>query len=159
MTAKSQSPIVIYSTVPGLIEDVTFRGLDLTMQSNALQQILGGNIDLQPTTPINLGLVRHDLSAIEAHNVRNLTFAGLKVQWEGTFPEFYRNAVHAEDFDGLIIDGFRGEGSASNYAALSFVHGKKLSIQDAHAESGVLMDMKGMGAEVAGAGLKPTAAR
>jgi len=159
MIAKSQSPIVIYSTVPGLIEDVTFRGLDLTMHSNALQQILGGNIDLQPTTPISLGLVRHDLSAIEAHNVRGLTLAGLQVQWEGTFPEFYRNAVHADGFDGLTIDGFKGAGSARNYAALSFVHGKNLLVRDAHAESGALLDTKGMGAEVAGAGLKPIAAR
>lgn len=44
------------------------------MQANDLQQILGGNLDLRPTTPINLGLVRHDLSAIEAHYVRGLTF-------------------------------------------------------------------------------------
>src|SRR5215472_10479596 len=159
MIAKSESPIVIYSTVPGLIEDVTFRGLDLTMQSNGLQQILGGNLDLQPTTPISLGLVRQDLSAIEAHNVRGLTLAGLQVRWEGTFPEFYRNAVHADGFDGLSIDGFKGAGSARNYAALSFVHGKNLLVRDAHAESGVLMDTKGMGAEVAGAGLKPIAAR
>jgi hypothetical protein len=159
MIAKSQSPIVIYSTVPGLIEDVTFRGLDLTMQANALQQILGGNIDLQPTTPISLGLVRHDLSAIEAHNVRHLTLAGLQVQWEGTFPEFYRNAVHADGFDGLTIDGFKGAGSALNYAALYFVHGKNLLVRDAHAERGALLDTKGMGAEVAGAGLKPIAAR
>lgn len=143
MIAKSQSPIVIYSTTPGLIEDVTFRGLELTMQANALQQILGGNLDLQPTTPISLGLVRHDLSAIEVHDVRDLAFSGLQVHWEGRFPEFYRHAVHAEGFDGIVIDRFRGQGSAPNNAALSFLHGKNLSVRDAHSETGSLMDTKG----------------
>jgi hypothetical protein len=159
MIAKSQSPIVIYSAAPGQIEDVTFRGLSLTMQANALQQILGGNLDLRPTTPINLGLVRRDLSAIEVHGVRDVDFSGLRVQWEGTFSEFYRNAVHAEDFDGLTIDGFRGAGSAPNYAALSFGQGKNLSVRDAHAETGVLVDTKPVVAGKARAGLKPIAAR
>ena len=159
MVANSQSPIVIYSTVPGLIEDVTFRGLDLTMQANALQQILGGNLDLRPTTPINMGLVRRDLSAIEAHGVRGLTFSGLQVHWAGTFSEFYRNALHAEDFDGLTIDGFKGAGSAPNSAALSFLHGKNLSIRDAYADAGVLVDARVMEVRKPGASLKPIAAR
>jgi hypothetical protein len=159
MIAKSQSPIVIYSTVPGLIEDVTFRGLELTMQANDLQKILGGNLDLRPTTPMNLGLVRHDLSAIDVHGVRGLTFTGLQVQWEGTFSESYRHALHAADFDGLTIDGFKGQGSASNYAALSFLHGKNLTVRDAHAETGVLMDAKTTGATKSEATLKPIAAR
>jgi hypothetical protein len=159
IVAKSQSPIVIYSTVPGLIEDVSFRGLDLTMQANDMQQILGGNLDLRPTTPIDLGLVRRDLSAIEAHGVRGLTFSGLLVQWVGTFSEFYRNALHAEDFDGLTIDGFKGAGSAPNYAALSFLHGKNLSIRDAYPETGVLVDAKEMRVRTPGASLKPIAGR
>lgn len=144
LIAKSQSPIVIYSTEPGLIEDVNFRDLKLTMQPSPLQAILGGNLDLQPTTPISLGIVHHDLSAIEVHNVRDLDFTGLQVHWEGTFPEFYRHAVHADDFDGLIIDGFTGNGSTAGYAALSFLHGKNLAVHNARASAGALMDPNGM---------------
>ncbi len=157
MIAKSQSPIVIYSTEPGFIEDIAFRDLKLTMESSPLQAILGGNLDLQPTTPISLGLVRHDLSAVEIHNVRGLAFTGLQVHWDGTFPEFYRNAVHAEGFDGLTIDGFKGEGSASSFAALSFLHGRNLSVRDAQAATGLLIDPKGMRVATAGAGLKTSA--
>jgi hypothetical protein len=159
MIAKSQSPIVVYSTVPGLIEDVTFRGLDLTMQSSGLQQILGGNLDLQPTTPVDLGLVHHDLAAVDIHGVRDLAFSGLQVHWDGTFPEFYRNAVHAEGFDGLTIDGFKGDGSTPKYSALSFLRGKNLLVRNAHAENGALMDTKGMGAGPTGRALKPIAER
>jgi hypothetical protein len=159
MIARSQSPIMIYSTEPGLIEDVRFRDLKLTMQSSALQSILGGNLDLQPATPMSLGLVRHDLSAIEIHNVRDLALTGFQVHWEGTFPEFYRNAIHAEDFDGLTIDGFEGEGSAPNFAALSFQRGKNLSVRNAHAATGALWDSKGMGAGTTSAESKPVAKR
>jgi Glycosyl hydrolases family 28 len=144
MIANSQSPIVIYSTEPGLIEDVGFRDLKLTMQSSALQPILGGNLDLQPATPMSVGVVRHDLSAMELHDVRDVTLTGLEVHWEGSFPEFYRNAIHAESFDGLTIDGFKGEGSVPSYAALSFQQGKNLSVHNAQAFTGALWDSKGM---------------
>ena len=157
MIAKSQSPIVIYSTEPGFIEDIAFRDLELTMESSPLQAILGGNLDLQPTTPISLGLVRYDLSAVEIHDVRDLAFTGLQVHWDGTFPDFYRNAVHAEGFDGLTIDGFKGEGSASSSAALSFLHGKNLSVRDAHMAIGLLIDPKGMRVATARGGLKTIA--
>jgi hypothetical protein len=157
VTAKSESPIVIYSTEPGFIEDVVFRDLRLTMQSSALQSILGGNLDLQPTTPMSLGIVRHDLSALEVHNVHDLAFTSLQVHWNGTFPEFYRNAVHAEGFDGLMIDGFKGEGSVPRFAALSFLHGKNLTVSNAHSAAGPLMDPKGMGAGPVVAASKPVA--
>jgi hypothetical protein len=114
-------------------------------------------LDLQPTTPISLGLVHHDLSAIEVHGVRDLTLTGLRIHWEGRFPEFYRNAIHAEDFDGLTIDGFKGQGSAPNFAALSFQRGKNLSVRNAHASTGALVDSKGMETRTTGAGSKPVA--
>ncbi|HVN21695.1 MAG TPA: glycosyl hydrolase family 28 protein [Dongiaceae bacterium] len=137
--ANSQSPIVVYSSEPDRIEDIEFRNLHLTMQANPLQAVLGGNLDLEPTTPMKLGVTRHDLSAFEIHGVRDLRIADLQVRWEGAFPEFYRNALHAEYFDGLTVDGFRGQGSAPRFAAISFEHGKNVSLRNAHAISGALM--------------------
>jgi len=143
MVANSQSPIVVYGSEPNRIEDIEFRNLHLTMQSNPLQAILGGNLDLQPTTPLRLGMTRHDLSAFEVHGVRDLRIADLQVRWEGSFPDFYRNAIHAEYFDGLTVDGFRGQGSAPRFAALFFEHGKNLSVRNAHALSGALLQSVG----------------
>jgi hypothetical protein len=136
LIVKSQSPIVLYSTEPGRIEDVQFQGLTLTLGSSPLQAVLGGNLDLQPATPISLGLVKHDLSAIEVHNVDGLSFSGLHVHWDGSFPKFYRNAFHADGFDALTIDGFTGQGSSPAYPALAFQHGKSLSIRNARADKG-----------------------
>jgi hypothetical protein len=137
--AESQSPIVLYSTASGGIEDVGFRDLTLTMQATPLQSVMGGNIDLQPTTPISQGVIRHDLSAIEAHNVRDLTLTSLDVHWAGTFPAFYRGALHADHYDGLTVDGFRGRAAADGVPALAFDHGKNLAIYRAHAENGPLL--------------------
>jgi Glycosyl hydrolases family 28 len=159
MIAKSQSPIVLYSTDPGNIEDVQFRDLTLTMQSSPLQAIMGGNLDLQPTTPKGLGLIRQDLSGIEAHNVRDLSLIDLQVHWEGAFPEFYQHAVHVQGFDGLSIDGFKGESSAPSYAALDFRQGKNLSIRNAHTTTGPLLDSKGVQGNTTGVPAKPTPKR
>lgn len=143
MVANSQSPIVVYSSEPNHIEDIEFRDVNLIMQSSPLQAILGGNLDLQPATPLRLGMTRHDLSALEVHGVRDLRIDDLQVRWEGAFPEFYRNALHAEYFDGLTVDGFRGEGSAPRFAAIFFEHGKNLSVRNAHAVSGALLQPDG----------------
>lgn len=157
MFATSQSPIVIYSTEPGRIDAVAFRDVSLTMQPGPLNSVIGGNLDLQPTTPISLGLTSHDLSAIEIHNGNDLTFDGLEVNWAGAFPAYYRNALHADGFDGLTIDGFRGEGSGSTNAALAFSHGKSLSIRNAHATSGLLLAPDKKRASQSGTTQKPVA--
>ena len=143
MVANSQSPIVVYSSEPNYIEDIEFRNLHLTMQANPLQGILGGNLDLQPTTPLRFGMTRQDLSALDIHGVRDLRVADLQVRWEGAFPEFYRHAIHAESFDGLTVDGFRGQGSSPRFAAMFFEHGKNLSLRNAHALSGALLQSDG----------------
>jgi hypothetical protein len=138
----SQSPVVLYSTEPDGIEDIEFRGVSLEMLASDLQSVMGGNLDLQPTTPSNLGMVRHDLSAVEVHNVRDVSFDGLRVHWTGDFPAYYRHAIHADGFDGLSIEDFRGSGSTPSDAALAFSHGKRLSIRNAHAVSGPLLEAK-----------------
>jgi hypothetical protein len=133
---------VLYSTEPDGIEDIEFRGVSLEMLASDLQSVMGGNLDLQPTTPSNLGMVRHDLSAVEVHNVRDVSFDGLRVHWTGDFPAYYRHAIHADGFDGLSIEDFRGSGSTPSDAALAFSHGKRLSIRNAHAVSGPLLEAK-----------------
>lgn len=158
MIVKTQSPIVLYSTEPGRIQDVQFQGLTMTMGASPLQAILGGNLDLQPATPISLGMVSHDLSAIEVHNVDDLSFSGLHVHWVGSFPKFYRNAFHADGFDGLTIDGFTGRGSAPGYPALAFQHGKSLSIRNAHADKGTLLGRPGSVPKTAAAQAKTISA-
>ncbi len=142
--AYSQSPIILYSTEPERIADVGFRDLTLTMKAGPLTPLFGGNIDLQPTDPRSLGLTRHDLSAIVSHNVSNLSFTGVQVHWDGSFPAFYQHAIQADHFNGLVIDGFRGEASSPSFAAILLLHGKDATIRNASSASGRLLDARGV---------------
>ena len=140
--ANSASPIVVYSPEPDRIEDIEFRDVKLIMKSCPLQPVTGGNLDLHPTTPLSLGITRRDLSAFEVRGVRDFRVTDLQVSWEGAFPDFYRNAVHAENFDGLTINGFRGRGASPRFAAMWFQHGKGLSVRNAQASSGALLESR-----------------
>ncbi len=140
MIANSESPIILYSTEPDRISDVGFRDLSLTMKSGPLTAIFGGNIDLQPTDPRSMGLTRHDLSAVFAHNVSDLSFTGIQVHWEGSFPAFYQNAIHADGFKGLVVDGFQGEASSPSFAPISLQNGKGATIRNVRSNSDHLVD-------------------
>jgi hypothetical protein len=145
IVANSESPIVVYSLEPNRIEDVEFRDLRLTMKASPLQSVIGGNLDLQPTTPLSLGITRRDLSAIEVHGVRDFRITDSQVRWEGAFPDFYRSALHAECFDGLTVNGFRGQAAASRFAAMFFEQGKGLSVRNAQSVSGALLESSRVG--------------
>ncbi len=140
MIANSQSPIVLYSLEPGHIEDVRFNDLSLTMQGNPLQAIMGGNLDLQPTTPKSLGVTRKDLSAIEVHNVTGLSLSDIKVRWKGNVPDYYTHAIHADGFDTLSINGFQGSGSTRAFAAIQLKQGKNARVRNAFNPDGKVLD-------------------
>src|SRR4051794_727408 len=127
----------------GHIGDIQFNDLHLTIQGNPLQDIMGGNLDLQPTTPKSLGMTQKDLSAIEVHNVKDLSLHNIKVEWEGTLAGFYTHALHADAFEGLSIDEFQGTGSRTALAAIQLTQGKKASIRNASNPAGKLLDNAG----------------
>jgi hypothetical protein len=143
MIATSQSPIILYSIDPGHIEDIQFNDLHLAMQGNPLQAIMGGNLDLQPTTPKGLGMTRRDLSAIEVYGVKDVELRNVSVKWGGTLPDFYTHALHADSFDGLTVDGFRGSGSKPAIAAIQLKQGKNISIRNATNSAGKLLENAG----------------
>ncbi len=124
VTAQSQSPVVMYSVEPNHIEDISFTNVRLTMRSSELQELLGGNIDLQPVTPRSLGLFKHDLAAVLAHGVQNITFDRLAVRWQGSFPPFYLSALAIDGFDGVEIHNFKGHASSPNYPVLKLTNGE-----------------------------------
>ncbi len=142
ITSTSDSPIVLWGFEPGHIQDVSFDGLALSMVPDALNPILGGNLDLQPTAPVNFGVRKHDLPAILVHGVDDLRLKGVQVKWLGAFPDFYTNAILAEDFNNLTIKGFRGSASPSAAATLPAIQlrdGQGQVVQNARTTAGPLL--------------------
>ena len=140
VVANSQSPVVIHSFETGHIEDIGFNGLSLSLHAGPLTSIIGGNLDVQPTTPVDLGVTRQDFSAVVVHNAEQLSLTNLKVRWFGTFPDFYKHALAADGTSTLKINHFTGSGSQENFAAISLGSEVKSEIHDATATRGQLLD-------------------
>jgi hypothetical protein len=133
----TESPVVIYSTQPGHIQNLSFKNVFITMHVGPLTSVLGGNLDLQPTTP-EIGVRAQDLPAILVHQVDGLSFTNLTVNWKGTFPTFYTNALFAEGFNGLTVDNFHGSAAQSNLPAIHLGLGTGAQLTDIHNPDGSL---------------------
>lgn len=128
--ARGAAPFVMYSTQPGRIQDISVRGLSMTLESGALTSSLGGNVDLTPTTPYSAGFFSHDLSAILLHNVERVSLDGTDVQWRGTFPSYYCSAIEVDGYKSLHIRDFVGLSNAVGSPAISLRHGSGTVLSD-----------------------------
>jgi len=135
----SDSPVVLYGMEPGHIQDVTFDGLSVSMVADPLNTILGGNLDLQPISPVSLGVQMRDLPAILVHNVDGLQLSNLQVRWSGLFPDFYTNAVSVDGFSNLTINGFVGAAASQAKPAIHLQNGIGADIHRARATAGKLL--------------------
>jgi hypothetical protein len=140
IVTSSDSPVVLYGMEPGHIQNITFDGLSVSMVPDALNTILGGNLDLQPTSPVNFGVQKHDLPAILVHNVDGLQLNDLQVRWLGTFPPYYTNALAADGFAGLTINQFVGAASVPTMPAIHLQDGSGAVLHKTTATAGPLLE-------------------
>jgi polygalacturonase len=118
VTASSEAPVVLYSQEPGRIRDILFRDYRETLRESALNAALGGNLDLRPTTPQRLGIVKYDLGAFTARGVDNLELRGFALEWQGVTPEFYAGGIEVEKFKNVHIEDFVGRGPRAGTPAI-----------------------------------------
>ncbi len=121
--ARSTSPLVLYSTAPGHLADVSFDDLRLEMQPSPLQRITGGNLDLQPTAPVADGLTSQPLSAIIVRNIDDLALRNVKVDWAARLPAGYTHALDANGFRGLTLEDFHGHANEPGQPAVRLRNG------------------------------------
>ncbi|HEY9755067.1 MAG TPA: glycosyl hydrolase family 28 protein [Oculatellaceae cyanobacterium] len=136
---SSDSPIVIYATEPGHIEDLVFDRLLVSMVPDELNVALGGNLDLQPTSPVEWGVRRTDLPAILMYNVAGIRLLNTQVRWLGQFPDYYTNALGISGFRSVAIEHFRGDASNSKLPAISVQNGTSFIVRDATSTTGALL--------------------
>jgi hypothetical protein len=102
IVAESESGIVIYATGTGLIHDVYFDDVDLTIKAGPLSSTYGGNIDLRPANDPALAIFRHDLPALYSEFADRVRIDNLHVHWGKGLPAYFTKAVecdHAEATD------------------------------------------------------------
>ncbi|HEX4851206.1 MAG TPA: glycosyl hydrolase family 28 protein, partial [Puia sp.] len=107
ITAVSESGIVIIAASQGLIEDISFEQVDLTIKPGPLNDGYGGNIDLRPVNDISKGIFKHDIPALYTDFVSQLNIHSFTVRWEEGLPLYFKHAIECKNYDGVNVDGLR----------------------------------------------------
>lgn len=111
--------------------------LHMLTPNPAVAEAVGGNLDLRWTAlSLKEAVVKSDIPALYAKGVENLTLRNVQVDWSGTPPSYFSEAVRVEDFSGVTIDNFAGRQSQATGAALFLKDGTGVSITNSRAFSG-----------------------
>ena len=116
---NSENSIVVYGWKPGLIKDIVFENVNLTI--DRWTKWPGGELDLRPTPQdgegYKAGIVKHPLSAFMIKNAENVTLRNCRTEFSeraaGTGE--FRHAVAYDNAPGLILEGFRGKAASADY--------------------------------------------
>jgi hypothetical protein len=148
ITIEGEQGIVVAGCSDSVIEDVTFDRIRQKLRDGPLVRSFGGNFDFRPAVDETLRVFKHDIPALYADHVRNLTIRHLDVDRDPSLPDFVRNGLQIENFDGLTVDGFEHrqlppEGSGPGIAIL-LRDGRRVSISNC---AGTLGDKSFVSAE------------
>ncbi|MFB6121306.1 MAG: glycoside hydrolase family 28 protein [Halobacteriaceae archaeon] len=128
VVADAENGAVIYAHDDADVEGVVLDGVDLTMRDPDAAEEVGGNLDLQPTSAMP-PILEHDVPAVFARGVSDLTVADLNVEWDDDVPEFCTSAVACEDVTDVTIDGVVGA-PAHGGAFLELCDTKGITVRD-----------------------------
>jgi Glycosyl hydrolases family 28 len=125
ITATSESGVVIYGSAEGLIHDIYFENVNLTLNKSPLEEGYGGNIDLRPVNDLALGIFSHDIPALYSTFADNLEIRNMHVTWGSGLPAYFKHDVDCANFNSLTIDGLHEEipeGSPAENSSIVFLH-------------------------------------
>jgi polygalacturonase len=130
--ARSPSGIVVWGHPDSVISELNFSNVDLSVQSDPLNDSYGGNFDLRLTDDVRTNLFAHDIPGLFARRVDDLRIDGLTLRWPQSPAEFCSSGIHVEDFSRLRISGFDGAGAGEQHPAISLARGRNALISHNH---------------------------
>lgn len=138
IVARSESGIGVYGQKETILQDLSFEAIHLTLLPSPLEATYGGNFDLRPTMEKAAAIFKHDIPGIFLRYVKGVRIQNLDLDWQEPVADSWSHGIEAEEFDGLVIDGFRGkQGSKSDSgAAVSLSHGRDVTIRNCQAQTG-----------------------
>ena len=110
--AESETGMVIWGMPESPVTDVLLEEVSIRISAGKHGEDYGGNFDLRPVYPRELGIFQHDIPALYAQHVHGLRIRGLSVEWGEGLPPYMSHAVYCKACPGLDIDDFTG--SAAN---------------------------------------------
>ncbi len=146
--AESESGIVVFGSDQSRIQNLSFENVSLKIKNSPLNDSYGGNIDLRTAYDMSLALFRHDIPALYATHVDGLQIQDFAVEWEDDLPDFFNHAIHCENFNDLLIDGFRGRQPhiGDSRAAVALNNGSNVTIRNCTAadDAGTFLSHSGI---------------
>jgi parallel beta-helix repeat protein len=95
LVATAQTGIILYGSSPGLLKNITFDDVDLTIDCGPLSESYGGNIDLRPADDLSHAIFRHAIPALFAYKVNGLDIRHFRVHWGADLPSYFEKGVPA----------------------------------------------------------------
>ena len=135
--ATGEEGIVLYGSNESTLKDISFNNIQLTLDKGAFTDVNAGNFDLRATNDPKLSIFKHDIPALYAGHVDGLTIKDMQVRWGSALPAYFTNAIWAENFKNLTINGFNGSAApntADNEAVISLHRGKDVLLKDIKSE-------------------------
>ena len=108
VAARGPAGVVLWAERPGLVRDVTFTGMDIHLEPSELEEAWGGNFDLRPAEDFAQALFAHDIPALHAQNILELSLRDLRVRWGQGLADHYTRPVELVGCRGVEVFGVRG---------------------------------------------------
>ena len=134
VSARCENGAVVYGHADASIENVQFNGVELRVRDSPAADIVGGNIDLQPTS-VRPPIEAHDAPAVHCENVVGLHLVDVAVEWGEDLPAYYTHGVACVGVEDLTINGFDGSPAHldASAAAISVQNSSTLTVRDSRA--------------------------
>jgi polygalacturonase len=110
--ARSENGVLVHGATRENIDDLTFENVHIEMAK--WSKWPGGQLDLRPCPGgrdgYETGVCKHPTYGFLLQNAKNVTMRNCGVSWSGEKPDYFKDALLAENIQGLLLEGFRGEG-------------------------------------------------
>jgi len=114
---RSENCINMYASKESKLENIFFTNLQMEFVKSALEETVGGNLDLRPNTVPHMEIFARNIPAIYVENARNVFFNQLVISWDKNIDKkHYTNAIEAVDVDNLRLTSVKGIAAPSNPA-------------------------------------------
>lgn len=122
ISASSESGILIYASTKGLINDISFDNVSVSVKQSSLADGYGGNVDLRPTNDVSLGIFKHSIPAFYSYQADNLSIKNMNVHWEKELPSYFTHSIECANFETITIDGLHEQTEDNNHKATPTVY-------------------------------------
>ena len=117
ITGISENSVRFYGTKESRIKNITLDSINITL--NKTTQYKGGLYDNRPTKAYT-DIVMTDNPAIYVQYADSIILKNVSVKWGENKPDYYSNALKAENATAIIMDNFTGEAAhPDKYEAIS----------------------------------------